>query len=113
MPDLKSRRGPIIPCGYYACAITFRRWRRRRYCSDRCRKADWQAHHKPYYEAKAREYREEAKRQRRITRRWIWVQEGHEDDVPVRLSIEEALAQASPDLVKEIQEMIGMETQDA
>ena len=67
------------------------------------------AHHKPYYEEKKRQYREEAKKLRRIARRWIWVQKGHEDEVPVRISIEEALAQASPDTIREIQEMIGME----
>lgn len=106
MPRLRSRRGPIVECGFINCQVTFRKWRRREYCSDNCRKKSWKAAHRPYYAQLQAELREAQKAERRRTRRYEWVQEGHEDEVPEQITITEALAQVSPEVLAQVKELL-------
>lgn len=112
MPKIRARSRPLIPCAYELCTISFRQWRKRRFCSDPCRKNDWRARHLPYYAQKMREKRAQQKKERRQTRRYRWVQEGHEAEVPEHITVAEAIAQASPDTVAQIKELMGMEETD-
>jgi len=109
MPKLRSHSRPLVYCAYPPCEVVFRKWRKRLYCSDPCRKNNWRASHKPYYKDLQRKHLDKKKAERRQARRFVWVQDGAETEIPVRLSIEEALAQASPETVKEIQELIKRE----
>ena len=113
MPRLRSRSRPLIKCAYEPCPIAFRKWQRRRFCSDRCRKNEWRSRHIPYYAKLRQEWRDRQKQTRRQARRFAWVQEGREEEVPDRLAIEEQLAQASPQAVKEIQKILGQEPMDS
>lgn len=107
MPRLRSHAGPIVKCAFEYCAVSFRKWRRRIYCSDRCRKQAWKVDHRPYYARLRREHWERQKRENAHTRRYRWVEEGKEDQVPERLTLSEAIAQASPGAIEQIKEILG------
>ena len=106
MPKLRSRSGPLIKCARELCNTQFRKWRKRLYCSDRCRKEEWRARHLPYYARLKAESLERRRKVRQQARRYQWVVEGHEDEVPERLTVAEALAQASPETIAEIRELL-------
>lgn len=106
MPRLRSRSGPLIKCAYEPCQQSFRKWRRRLYCSDACKKNAWRARHLPYYAQLTRERAERIKRENRITRKWKWVEEGKPEDVPEWITLTEALAQARPETIAMVKELI-------
>lgn len=107
MPWLKITARPLLKCPYYSCQNYFRKFYRRKFCSTNCRWNDWASKHKDYARAKRKRWEARAKLERRAARKFVWVVEG-EDTKPVRLTIEEALAQASPDQIKEIREQLGL-----
>lgn len=106
MPKIRARSRPLVKCANELCTTSFRQWRRRRYCSGRCRKNDWRARHIPYYAKLQAEALVKKKRERRQSLRNRWVMEGHEDQVPERLTLPEAIAQASPETIEEIKELL-------
>ena len=86
--------------------MSFRQWRRRLYCSDRCRKEEWRARHSEYYAQMKREQRSREKAQHRRDFKYRWVVEGEENKTPEWLTLAEAVAQASPQVLEEIQELL-------
>lgn len=108
MPRLRINQRPLLKCPYYSCQNYFRKWRRRRFCSDACRRNDWASKHEDYARLKKERWQAKARIERRARRKFVWVVEG-ENEYPVRLQIEEALAQASPDQVAEIKEQLGLD----
>ncbi len=108
MPRLRARSRPLVKCAYAPCPLSFRQWQGRRFCSDRCRKNEWRSRHRPYYAKLKQEWLERQKQVRRQARRFAWVQEGAEEQIPERLAIEEALAQASAGTVVEIHKLLGL-----
>lgn len=109
MPRLRSHSRPLVHCAYAPCMMVFRKWRGRRFCSDNCRKREWRSRHQPYYARLKQAWLDKQKQARRQARRFAWVQEGAEDEVPERLAIEEQLAQASPQAIADIQKILGQE----
>ncbi len=107
MPALRSRSRPFIQCAFEPCPRSFRKWRKRRFCSDRCRKEEWRSRHRPYYARLMEEWRARQKQARRQARRYEWVEEGKEQEAPEWISLAESLAQASPDTIDEIKKLIG------
>ena len=105
MPKLRILSRPLLKCPYYSCPNYFRKFYRRRFCSAACRRNDWAANHQDYARAKRKRWEAKAKIERRARRKYVWVVEG-DDLTPVRLTIEEALAQASPEVIKEIMEKL-------
>lgn len=106
MPKLRAHARPLVKCQYAPCPMSFRKWRGRRFCSDNCRKNEWRSRHKPYYARLKQEWLDRQKQARRQARRFAWVQEGAEDQVPERLAIEESLAQASEQTIQEVQKLL-------
>jgi hypothetical protein len=111
MPRLRSQSGPIVKCAYQVCDVHFRKWRKRLYCSDRCKKEAWRAAHKPYYARLHKERLERIKLQNRHKHRYRWVEEGKEHKVPEHLTMAEAIAQATPSVIAQIKEIIGPEVE--
>ena len=111
MPRLRSHAGPIVKCAFEFCDVHFRKWRKRIYCSDRCRKEAWRAAHRPYYKKLRKEWWERKKLEDRWARRYRWVEEGKEDKAPERLTLAEAIAQAPPGVLAQIKEIIGQEVE--
>jgi len=109
MPKLRSRQGPIIKCARPLCDVTFRKWRKRLFCCDDCKKKAWREAHRPYYNQQRTEQVAREKKARRQRRIFQWVEEGKENKTPERISLAEVLAQASPQAIAEIQELLGQE----
>lgn len=107
MPRLRSRSGPIVKCAYRFCDIQFRKWRKRLYCSDPCKKNEWKAAHKPYYAQLRKERWERIKAANRHSHRYRWVEEGKEEEAPERLTLAESIAQATPEAISQIKEILG------
>jgi len=112
MPRLRSRSGPIVKCAFEYCNSHFRKWRRRMYCSDKCRKQAWKCAHRPYYRQLCREWWERKKQENRRALRYRWVEEGKEDEAPERLTLAEAIAQAPPGVIAQIKEIIGPDVEE-
>ena len=110
MPRLRSRMRPLAKCAHEPCEVTFRPWAGRIYCSDRCKKNAWRATHREYYIQLRLAWRARKKQERRQSRKFAWVEEGKEDLTPDRLTIAEALAQASPEVIKEIKALLPKDT---
>lgn len=72
--DLELRAGggqlARIKCAFKPCPRFFRKWRRRRFCSDQCRKEEWRSRHLPYYAMLKREWQA-----RQQARSYEWVEE--------------------------------------
>lgn len=106
MPKIRARSRPLTTCLREGCNMSFRQWRRRLYCSDRCRKEEWRARHSEYYAQIKREQRKQEKAKRRRDLKYRWVVEGEENKAPERLTLVEAVAQASPQALEEIRELL-------
>ena len=106
MPKIRARSRPLVTCAFELCNMPFRKWRKRLYCSTRCRKQAWHFKHKPYYAQLRREQHAREKAARRRDLRYRWVVEGQEDEAPERLTLAEAVAQASPEVIKEMKELL-------
>ena len=106
MPRLRWADCPILKCPYYACPNYFRKFQRRKFCGDNCRKNHWRSNNLEYYKLLRQEWLARKKLERRAARKYIWVVAGEDHTLGERLSIEEALAQASPDTIKEIIEKL-------
>ena len=106
MPKIRARSRPLVPCAFELCNTSFRKWRKRLYCSDRCRKEAWRFAHKPYYAKVKREQRLRDQAARRKDLRYHWVVEGKENEAPERLTLVEAVAQASPEVIKDIKKLL-------
>lgn len=112
MPKLRINSRPLLKCPYYSCDNYFRKFYRRKFCSDACRRNSWASTHEDYARAKRKRWEANLKLERRARRKYVWVVEG-ESTAPVRLQIEEALAQASPETIAEIKELLPrLEVQD-
>ncbi len=111
MPDLKRLRGPLIPCAYIYCTNNFHQWRRRKFCSTPCRKRAWRVEHQPYYAEQQRLKREREKAEHRDSLRWRWSVDGEEDSAPERLTLAEAIANASPSVIEQVKELLGDEVE--
>ena len=112
MPRLRNQYGPIVQCAFVYCENNFRKWRRRLYCSDRCRKQAWKVDHRPYYAELRKEAWEKQKKANARNRPYRWVVKGREDEAPERLSISEAIAQASPGAIEQIKDILGPDIGD-
>lgn len=103
MPRRISLR-PLMKCARDGCDIHFRKFRRRLFCTDYCRKEQWRVDHSDYYARLATEAAERKRKERQTQRRFEWVQEGTTG--PEFVTLAEAIAQASPGTVKEIKELL-------
>jgi hypothetical protein len=77
------------------------------YCSDKCRKQAWRVANRPYYARVRKEAWEKQKAANRRDRKYKWVEEGKEDVVPEFISLAEAMAQATPEQIAQVKELLG------
>ena len=113
MPKLRAHSRPLVKCSFEPCTVSFRKWRKRRFCSDHCRKEDWRSRHLPYYARLKQGWLNRQKQARRQARRYEWVEEGKEDQAPEWISMAETLAQASPKTLGEVQKLLGVDHDSA
>ncbi len=106
MPRIKANSRPLIKCAFQLCDINFPRWRKRLYHSDACRKNAWRYNNKAYYRNYVDTMLARKKRERQQARAYVWGVDG-KDDVPERIELAEAIAQASPGTVEQIKELLG------
>ena len=103
MPKIKANSRPLIKCAFTLCDINFPKWRKRLYHSDACRKNAWRYNNKEYYRAYVDALLARKKKERQQTLRYQW---GVEGEVPERLELVEAIAQASPATLEQIRELL-------
>jgi len=109
MPRLRRQSGPIVKCGYEFCAVNFRQWGKRLYCSDNCRKQAWRCAHRPYYRELRREERHRETVDRRRQRRFKWVEADKVEEVPEIITLTEAVGQATPAEKAQIMEILHLD----